>query len=183
MWNGETREVRAKYADMAEALKVAHKAAHPNYMYTPHRPGQVKRRAKRTNAQISKKFMGKVIGKVGTQRKILIGNLDNDHIRVLMNEADKATEGYNGNAQVFAAGFTTLGQAPTTQGPADPTLGQTFNLGVSEYNDITMRRDIEEWNSSIPGGMVSPRRLQPSDFLFNGTEFQGTRAMAFIVPE
>ncbi|KAM5347070.1 hypothetical protein ACJ41O_010075 [Fusarium nematophilum] len=45
-WNMESREVRAKYKDMAEQIKKAHREKHPDYQYKPRRPSEKRRRTK-----------------------------------------------------------------------------------------------------------------------------------------
>ncbi|KAJ3516443.1 hypothetical protein NM208_g14841 [Fusarium decemcellulare] len=39
-WNMETREVRAQYKSMAEAIKKDHREKHPGYQYKPRRPSR-----------------------------------------------------------------------------------------------------------------------------------------------
>lgn len=47
----ETREVRAQYKAMADRVKQALLAKHPNYQYRPRRPTERRRRARRNPQQ------------------------------------------------------------------------------------------------------------------------------------
>ncbi|CAM1501673.1 Fc.00g036570.m01.CDS01 [Cosmosporella sp. VM-42] len=50
-WNLESREVRFKYKDMAEAIKRALLAKYPDYQYKPRKPSEKRRRARRATQQ------------------------------------------------------------------------------------------------------------------------------------
>lgn len=47
-WHKETPEVRLHYKELADECKRKHQEKYPNYRYTPRKPNQVKRRAKRS---------------------------------------------------------------------------------------------------------------------------------------
>ncbi|KAG6061491.1 hypothetical protein E4U17_001287 [Claviceps sp. LM77 group G4] len=46
-WNLETRELRQRYKEMSENIKIAFHEKYPNYTYRPRKPSEKKRRAKR----------------------------------------------------------------------------------------------------------------------------------------
>lgn len=125
MWNNETRLVRAHYANVADELKAAFYAKHPDYKYNPRRPEEVKRRAKR-NTNNPSKIQKKIKGKLGKQRKVLVGELDEDHMQVFQSEADVSG-----------------GPHASKQRPA------TVNVTVADQASLDMQLDINEWNTSI----------------------------------
>ncbi|KAF4996605.1 hypothetical protein FDECE_12374 [Fusarium decemcellulare] len=68
-WNMETREVRAQYKSMAEAIKKDHREKHPGYQYKPRRPSEKRRRNTNANNHASAptpQFNLPELGAVGT---------------------------------------------------------------------------------------------------------------------
>ncbi|KAB5559850.1 hypothetical protein GE09DRAFT_71119 [Coniochaeta sp. 2T2.1] len=147
MWNTESPQVRAEYAAKADALKAEHKRMYPDYKYTPRRPEQVKRRAKRNGGKATKQSQGKIT----KTRKVVIGDMGKDHMRMLNEEA------------------VIVGD-PTTPASAITTANHTINIGVFPSTELETQCDIDEWNSAIPenNGFVFNSLIDSSmsDFLY-----------------
>lgn len=123
MWNSESRKVRAEYGDRADALKAEHMLKYPHYKYTPRRPDQVKRRAKRNTKKTVKPVADKVKGTLKQGRKVLVGELNDEHIQLFSEEVQRLNEHTNMNVPV--------------------------NVAVADHTAAAIQSDIDDWNDSV----------------------------------
>jgi hypothetical protein len=133
MWNNESRIVRAHYSNLADELKSAFYAKHPDYKYNPRRPEEVKRRAKR-NPNNATRIQKKVKGRVGTQRKVLVGELEESDLQIFQSETEAVSGGHSSSS--------------ASDEIADKRLA-TVNVVVANQASLNMQLDINEWNKSI----------------------------------